>query len=107
MRGIFHKLALKGYRMGWLSFSEAKCLIRTMRAHSMALIHGQNAPVVPKTIARKLRPVLLWALFRVGVETPGIFVLGLLCVPAAAAFALYQVARSLLGWGASYISAMG
>jgi hypothetical protein len=107
MRGLFHRTALRWRRSGSLSTAEARALVRTMRGHRHAVLHGDEVPMVPKLITRRVRSVVLWSLFRVSIETPGLFVLGVLCIPVAFSIALYQLLAALAAWLSPHLSLLG
>lgn len=104
MRGLFAHLALRWRAQGSITAPEAKALLRTMRAHRHALASGDATPVVPRLITKRLRPILLWAVFRVSVEQPGVFVLGLFAVPSALAIGVYRLLANVAQWAAPHLS---
>lgn len=107
MRGLFQRIAIGWYRSGSLSAAEARVLLRTMRSHRLAVIQGQEMPRVPQLIARRVRPALLWSLFRVSVETPGLFVLGALCIPVAITLAAYRLLLAAVAWLSPHLFQLG
>ena len=104
MRGLFAHIAVRWRAQGSITGPEAKALLRTMRTHRQALISGSEIPAVPRLITRRLRPTVLWALFRVSVETPGIFVMGLVAIPTALAIGVFRAAERLAHWLAPHVS---
>lgn len=104
MRGLFAHLAVRWRAQGSITGPEAKALLRTMRSHRQALISGGEIPTVPRLITRRLRPTVLWALFRVSVETPGIFVMGMFAIPCAVAIGFYRAIERLAQWLAPHVS---
>jgi hypothetical protein len=107
MRGLFHWIALRWCCSGSLSAAETKALVRTMRSHRRAVVQAAETPMVPKLITRRIRPVLLWSVFRLSVETPGLFVLGVLCIPVAVSIAIYQILADLAAWLSPHLLQLG
>ena len=72
------------------------CLLIVL--HHMAF-YGPMSDVVAKAW-----PTVLWALFRVSVETPGIFVMGLVAIPTALAIGVFRAVERVAHWLAPHVS---
>lgn len=62
-----------------MSRGDVSVLLKRMRAYRQAHVQGTALPMLPKMQRRKIQAVAIWALFRVSLEQPGYFALGIVC----------------------------
>jgi hypothetical protein len=86
-------------RRGLVRSYQARAFLRWMAAYSLAIRQGQGLPDLPRSIVRASRPLgVLAAAFRLAQHEPGIFMLGLFCLPPAAMYLLWLGGQRVLRW---------
>jgi hypothetical protein len=95
MRPLFHKITLVLVARKHLTISEGIALMRTMQAYMDARQTGDLYPLLPKRIAKKALPSLVYALFRVSFDEPW-GLIGILCIPVAIPLLIYLHGQRLL-----------
>lgn len=88
--GLIEKIIMWRYRTEAITQRDVKALLRQMRLFKQAHIEGNAIPALPHSISRQFRTVWIWAAFRLSVEQPGHFVLGLLLSVPAIGLLLFQ-----------------
>jgi hypothetical protein len=94
--GLFDRIIMWRYRSGAITLREVKVLLRTMRSYMQAYNEGNALPELPRFMARQFRTIWIWAAFRVSVEQPTFFALGVLLSLPAIGFLLYQFVMFLV-----------
>lgn len=103
MVSLFDRLLMRALRTHVLTVSEVIVLRRQMREHRAALTGEAPMPELRRRIVRSPRMSIVFGLWRLSIEQPVIFLLGmLLCVPGLCMFA-YTVA----GWAGKVVAWMG
>jgi hypothetical protein len=88
--GLFEKIIMWRYRTQAISLRDVKVLFRAMHMYKQALIDGTAMPDLPTALTRRLRTMWIWAAFRVSVEQPTHFALGVVLSIPALGFLIYQ-----------------
>jgi len=93
---IFDSMLMNRLNSGALSRRQVCILRRSMREFAKAHRDNTAPPVLPKTISRKFQSAFIWALYRLSVEQPGYFALGLLCaIPSMVLIAYFLVLKAV------------
>lgn len=95
---LFERWALHLHGHGRLEFRQLRQLLRLMRAHRVAVHSGDLWPTPPKALTRRLETTALWALFRLSVEEPTVFTMGLIAMPVAIAMLAWGLVTRVLSW---------
>lgn len=88
--GLFEKIIMWRYRTEAISLRDVKVLLRSMNLYKQARIDGSAMPELPNALTRRLRTMWIWAAFRVSIEQPTYFALGVLLSIPAIGFLTYQ-----------------
>jgi hypothetical protein len=88
--GLFEKIIMWRYRSDAITLRDVKVLFRTMNLYKQARINGSAMPDLPNALKRRLRTMWIWAAFRVSVEQPTHFALGVVLSIPALGFLTYQ-----------------
>ena len=88
--GLFEKITMWRYRSDAITLRDVKVLFRSMNLYKQARINGSAMPDLPNAQKRRLRTMWIWAAFRVSIEQPTHFALGLVLSLPAIGFLIFQ-----------------
>lgn len=82
---------------GSLSRRDVGRLRSCMRLYRKAFRENASLPVLSKAMSRRFQTVFIWSLFRISVEQPGYFLLGMVCaIPALILITYFVVDKAYL-----------
>jgi hypothetical protein len=95
---LFDRILLWRYRAGAINRRELSVLRRGMSAYRLAYQNGGEYPELPRPMLRKLRTVWIWSAHKVFVESPGLFLAGVVFFIPAVAITTFNFASRFVKW---------
>ena len=94
---LFDWILMNRLMSGALSRRDVGRLRKTMRQYRIAFRDNTSLPVISKVMTRRFQPAFIWSLFRISVEQPGYFLLGLVsAIPVVIFFTYFLVDKAYL-----------
>lgn len=90
---LFFVLMIRLMHARRLTSSQVRGLIRLMRAYEGAWHSGNELPLPARWVTRPGVPLMVWAAWRVSVESPGLFMFGAIALVPAVPIFLFTIGR--------------
>ena len=84
------------YRTNKLTLKEVKVLLKIIPVYAHAHSDGATLPELPRNMSRQFRIMWIWSAYRVSIEQPTHFALGVLLSIPAIGFLLYQLVMNIV-----------
>lgn len=94
---LFDWILMNRLMSGSMSRRDVGRLRSAMRLYRKAFRENTSLPVLSKVMSRRFQTAFIWSLFRISVEQPGYFLLGMVCaIPALILIAYFVVDKAYL-----------